>query len=128
MEQVKIEAYKQVFLSRERGVRAARVLFDYFIDIVDSRGSLSRRKGEIATTLNVSRRTVANYIITLRTLNLIKRKYDGRTVLNPNYYYSGDAAELDHVKKIYAEFISDDILKKEGNRNGKKGTNEQQTV
>lgn len=109
MEQVRIEAYKQVFLSRERGVRAARVLFDYYADAVDSRGYVRRRKDEIAAALNVSSRTVANYIYTLCALDLIKRKFDGRTVLNPDYYFTGDAAELEKAKKDYAGFTSDNI-------------------
>ncbi len=113
MDTIRIEAYKQAFLSRERGVRAARVLFDYYADAVDSRGYVRRRKDEIAAALNVSRRTVANYIYTLCALNLIKRKFDGRTVLNPDYYFTGDAAELEKAKKDYAGFTSDNI-KKEG--------------
>lgn len=118
MEQVRIEAYKQAFLSRERGVRAARVLFDYYVETVDSVGYVRRKKGEIAAALNVSVRTVANYIYTLCAMDLIKRKYDGRTVLNPDYYFTGDAAELETVKRNYAGFTSDDI-KKEGKKNEK---------
>lgn len=119
--EVKNETYKQAFLSRERGVRTARVLFDYYIDVADSRGYLRRRKSEIAAALNVSDRTVANYILTLRSLNLIKRKYDGRTVLNPDYFFTGNAAELEAAKKVYTEFNSDDIYqKKEGKNNGKR--------
>ena len=109
MEQVRIEAYKQAFLSRERGVRAARVLFDYYVDAADSRGYVRRSKSDIAADLNVSPRTVANYIYTLCALGLIKRKYDGRTVLNPDYYYTGDGAALDTIKRDYAGFTSDDI-------------------
>ena len=112
MEQVRIEAYKQAFLSRERGVRAARVLFDYYVDAVDCRGYVRRSKAELADALNVSARTVANYIYTLRALDLIKRKYDGRTLLNPDFYFTGSATELDTVKKDYAGFKSDDITKK----------------
>lgn len=129
MEQVKNETYKQAFLSRERGVRTARVLFDYYIDVADSRGYLRRRKSEIAAALNVSDRTVANYILTLRSLDLIKRKYDGRTVLNPDYFFTGNAAELEAAKKVYTEFNSDDIYqKKEGKRNEKRRIKEQQTI
>lgn len=111
MDTIRIEAYKQAFLSRERGVRAARVLFDYLADAVDSRGYVRRRKDEIAAALNVSRRTVANYIYTLCALDLIKRKYDGQTVVNPDYYFTGDAAGLDAARKEYAGFKSDDIKK-----------------
>ena len=118
MNEVKNESYKQVFLRRRRGVRTARVLYDYYIDNADSFGYLSRRKDEIAAELHVSRRTVANYIITLRALNLIKRKYYGATLLNPEYYFDGDAAKYEAAKQIYAKFNSDDI-KKEGKDNEK---------
>ena len=107
METVRIETYKKAFLSREHGVRAARVLFDYYVERADSHGYLSRRKGEIATDLNVSERTVANYVYTLISMNLIKRKFNGNTVLNPDFFYSGDSAELEKVKKVFTDFKSD---------------------
>ena len=118
MEEIRIETYKQAFLRRGRGVRAARVLFDYLSDAVDSRGYIRRRKDELAAALDVSPRTVANYVYTLIDMNLIKRKYDGQTVVNPEYYFTGDAAEFAKAKKEYADFKSDDI-KKEGKKNEK---------
>lgn len=127
MEQVRIEAYKQAFLSRENGVRSARVLFDYLADAVNPRGYVRRRKDEIAADLNVSPRTVANYIYTLCALNIIKRKYDGQTFVNPDYYFTGDAEEFNAAKKEYADFKSD-YIKKGRLKNGKKGFEELETV
>lgn len=120
MDEIRIETYKQAFLSRERGVRAARVLFDYLSDAVNPRGYVERRKSKIAADLNVSPRTVANYVYTLIDMDLIKRKYDGKTVINPEYCFCGSAAELDAAKKAYADFKSDEI-KKGSKKNGKKG-------
>lgn len=127
-ETIKIEEYKRLFLGRGAGVRVARALFDYYVDVCDVRNCTRRRKDELATVLNVSARTVANYIQTLKDLNLIKRKFDGRTVINPVYYFIGNAEELETAKKVYTEFISDDIQKKEGIKNGKTGTKELKTV
>lgn len=111
MERISIDAYKQVFLRRINGVRSARVLFDYYIDRVDLRGTVRLTKDQIAAELNVSARTVANYIYTLCALDLIRRKYDGRTILNPAYYFAGDVAELDEIKREYADFRSDYVIK-----------------
>ena len=126
MERISIDAYKQVFLRRISGVRSARVLFDYYIDRVDLRGTVRLTKDQIAAELNVSARTVANYIYTLCALDLIKRRYDGRTILNPAYYFAGDVDKLDDIKREYAGFKSDYYIK-EGKTNNDKTQEKQRT-
>ena len=111
-----IQEYKKVFLTRKNGVKAAKALYDYYIDLPQNPPVFVKSKALLAQELNVSARTIANYIITLKELGLIKRKYDGKTVLNPDYFFSGSSEALKEQKRIYADFTSDEIKKqKEGN-------------
>lgn len=103
---IRIETFKQAFRRRKRGVKPARALFDILSENATC-GRLKIKKDVLARALEVSERTVGNYIKTLSSLDLLKRKYSGETFLNPTFYYVGAEEELEHTKKQYSDFKSD---------------------
>ena len=101
---MEITEYKKAFTTRKNGLRGARALYELYIDRADDLGRLRAGKAELADVLSVTSRTVANYIYSLKSAGLIKRHYDGRTILNPDYYCAGTPENFDMAKRIYSAF------------------------
>lgn len=100
MKDVKIKNLT-VLTERRRGMRPANTLFNYYVGEVDALNCAKISKDKIATSLNVSARTVANWIRTLSDAGVIKYKYSGLTRLNPEIYFDGS---MKNYKKALAEY------------------------
>lgn len=70
-------------------------------------GAFRFRPGDMAKRIETSERTVRGYIKNLVDCDLIKYKYSGSGRINPSFYYTGETAQQEQVKKEYADFRSD---------------------
>lgn len=107
MKQITKKEYTSLFKSRKAGVRASKILYEYYLDNVDFRNSVSQKKTDVAKALNVTTRTISNYIKTLCNLQLIKYKYSGITRLNPIFFYNGKEEDYKIILREYENFESD---------------------
>ena len=73
----------------------------------DKLGRITAQKSNLARIFDVNERTVANWLYALRNENLIKYKYSGKTMLNPDMYFFGSDADYEQAKNEYAQFKSD---------------------
>lgn len=105
-EQVIIKKF-DVLNERRRGLRPAVSLFHYLTERSDVFNRVERSKTQIAKDMNVSPRTVANWLHALSNIGAIKYKYSGSARLNPNFYYVGNKQEYDCAVKEYELFKSD---------------------
>lgn len=92
---------------RRRGLRPAVALFYYLTERCDSFNRIKRNKSQIAGDMNVSPRTVANWLHSLANIGAIKYKYSGSTRLNPKFYYVGNSDGYACAIKEYELFKSD---------------------
>lgn len=96
-----------IFSERRRNLRPALLLWNLFINIADDVGLIKAKKTDLAASLNVSERTVANWIHALVSVGSIKYKYSGKTLLNPNIYFSGSKKNYKKALQEWKTFKSD---------------------
>ena len=97
-----IEINKFELLNENRGkLRSATPLYNIYINEVDALNRIRRSKTELAERLNVTRRTVGNWLYALHGAGIIKYKYSGVARLNPKIYFSGSK---DNYKKAIEEY------------------------
>ena len=76
----------------------------------DKNGQILIDKNGLAKYFNVSRQTVGKYLKTFAEVGMIKYKYSGKAMFNPDFY-SSDRVNYEDVKRLYNEFKSDvDVL------------------
>ncbi len=75
--------------------------------IVDKNGHTKIKKNAISKYLKVSPQTVGKYIKTFVDCEMIKYKYSGELIINPDFYYAGDVENLASVREQYQNFKSD---------------------
>lgn len=64
-------------------------------------------KKPIARYLHIASQTVGNHLQTFVQADMLKYKYAGHIFINPDFFYTGDASELEAVKQDYKKFKSD---------------------
>jgi hypothetical protein len=92
---------------RRNGLRPAVALFHYLAERCDVFNRIERPKRVIASDMNVSPRTVANWLHVLSDIDALKYKYSGSTRLNPKIYYVGTEQEYTCAINEYELFKSD---------------------
>ena len=70
-------------------------------------GSFEIRKTVLAEYVKVSRQTVGEHLNTFAKCNLLKRKYSGKGLFNPNFYYVGPEELKAQAQIEYKSFKSD---------------------
>ena len=105
-EQIKIKNLEPLN-ERRQGLRPAVALFHYLTERCDAFNRIERTKRDIASDMNVSSRTVANWLHVLSDIGALKYKYSGSTRLNPKFYYVGNSDEYAYAINEYELFKSD---------------------
>ena len=82
-------------------------IFLSFINFSDRNGRTNLKKTVLATALKTSAQTIGKYIKNFVDVKILKYKFSGEAMLNPEFYYVGDAGELDAVLEEYKNFKSD---------------------
>ena len=76
----------------------------------DKNGKIVIDRDGLSKYFNVSKQTVGKYLKTFAEVGMIKYKYSGKAIFNPDFYCS-ERANYEDVKKLYNEFKSDiDVL------------------
>ncbi len=75
--------------------------------IVDKNGRTKIKKNVIGKYLNVSPQTVGKYLKAFVDCEMIKYKYSGELIINPDFYYVGAVENLSSVREQYQNFKSD---------------------
>ncbi len=96
-----------VMNERKPCLRPATSLFNYYRDNVDALNRIEAPKDVLAQKLNVSRRTLSNWIHALVNSGVIKYKYSGSARLNPNIYFNGLKKDYDKAVIEFDRFHSD---------------------
>lgn len=96
-----------VLNERRRNLRSATSLFNLYQERVDNLNCVKISKDALAEELNVTSRTVANWLRALSDAGVIKYKYSGSARLNPKIYFSG--SEENYIKALseYERFHGD---------------------
>ena len=96
-----------VLNERRRGLRPATSLFNYYQDHTDELNRVKIQKIELAAVLNVSERTISNWVRALASVGLIKYKYSGAARLNPEFWFVGSQTNYEKALEEYKRFKSD---------------------
>lgn len=106
MEEIKIKNV-DVLNERRRALRPASRLYYYYVDQKDELNRINIKKETLASALNVSPRTVSNWVRALADAGLIKYKYSGSARLNPKNYFFGTETNYIAALEEYERFRSD---------------------
>ena len=106
MEQIYIKNFN-VLKERQRWLRPATLLYYYYQEHVDELNCAKIQKSELASELNVSERTITNWVHALSKAGLIKYKYSGSVRLNPDFYFVGTKDNLEKALEEFKRFKSD---------------------
>ena len=106
MEEIRIKSL-DVLNEKQKLLRPASRLYYYYVDHADKLNRVSIKKETLAQALNVSPRTVSNWVRALADAGLIKYKYSGSARLNPKNYFIGTANDYNAALEEYSRFRSD---------------------
>jgi len=106
MEEIRIKNV-DVLNEKRRGLRPASRLYYYYVDHVDKLNRAEIKKEKLAAALNVSPRSVSNWVRALANAGLIKYKYSGSARLNPKNYFFGTETNYIAALEEYERFRSD---------------------
>lgn len=90
-----------------RSLGPAMVLLNVYMQKKDNLNRVQASKYDVAKALDVSPRTVANWIYKLVKAGLIKYKYSGSARLNPNFAFDGLESDFEKAKIEWESFKSD---------------------
>ena len=76
-------------------------------------GKFDIKKSKLAEYVNVSKQTVGEHLNTFVKCNLLKRKYGGKGIFNPDIYYMGAPELKAKALADYKEFKSDVLTPEE---------------
>lgn len=96
-----------VLSERQPGLRPANTLFNVYVQKVDELNRAHVKKEKLANELNVTSRTVANWIRALVNVGAIKYKYSGEMRLNPDVYFDGATKNYKKALEEFKKFKSD---------------------
>lgn len=83
-----------------------KILFTIML-ISDENGVSKVEKEKISKYLKTTAQTVGKYLKNFVECDILKFKYNGKTMLNPDFYFNGSESARDNAKKLYQEFKSD---------------------
>lgn len=73
----------------------------------DKNGAIKLEKNKISRYLKISVQTVGKYIRTFVECDIMKYKYSGEGMINPEFYYVGEESQRNVVIESYERFKSD---------------------
>ena len=82
-------------------------VFLLFVLCADKNGAVTLEKEKIVNRLGISRQTVGKYIKGFVTCGIMKYKYSGKAMFNPDFMYVGPEEERNKLKEKYQAFKSD---------------------
>lgn len=82
-------------------------LFLMLICCANRNNKISLSQDNLAKYLKVSRQTIGKHLHTFAACEMLKYKFSGVGIINPEFYYVGDSLGLEEAKKDYAAFKSD---------------------
>ncbi len=82
-------------------------LFTTLVTCADDAGHINIPQPELAKYLSVSRQTIGNHLHKLCDSNILKFKFSGKGMLNPDFIYKGDYAMRHNVVDEFTSFKSD---------------------
>ena len=99
-----IQVTKKNFNSLDVGIK---VLFALILASKKSDGTIDLDKAQMSDKLKISRQTVGKHVKTFAECNMLKYKFSGQGMLNPDFYYMGAPDNLCTVREQYLKFKSD---------------------
>ena len=84
--------------------------FRVFLTLVacaNAQGEINMPPSELSKYLGVSRQTIGNHLRNLVESNVLKYKYSGKGIINPEFYYIGAETDRPTVLSRYSTFKSD---------------------
>lgn len=99
---IKVEKIRRNFDNLDTGLKV-------FLTLVlgaDENGAVRTNQSELSKYLSISRQTVGKHIKTFVDCNMLKYKYSGDTLFNPEFYFNG-VTDLNSAIEKYKEFESD---------------------
>ena len=97
----------EILSEKKKGLRPAVPVFYYLRERVDVNGIVKVSKETIAKELDVCPRTVKNWLYALRRADVLKFKFSGKIMINPEVYFFGEDEQQKNALKLYSEFKSD---------------------
>lgn len=85
---------------------ALRLLFT-LVSITDTHGRIRTNKADLSKHTGVCERTVKEHISVLCRCNILKWKYGGVAMLNPDFLFKGEPDEKQAARNDYSAFKSD---------------------
>ncbi len=82
-------------------------IFFTLVLCADKKGRIKAEKKELQKYLKVSIQTIGKYIRGFVECNMMKYKYSGEAMLNPDFYYTGEEEQRASIREEYKEFKSD---------------------
>ena len=73
----------------------------------DKNGAINVKTVDLAKYLNVSRQTISKHVKTFCTCGILKFKYSGKGIINPDFYFAGDVNSIDDARQRYEKLTSD---------------------
>lgn len=82
-------------------------IFFTLVLCADKYGAIKLPKPQLSKYLNVSAQTVGKYLKTFTECEMIKYKFSGKAIINPEFYYVGEPENLPKAIELYNNFKSD---------------------
>ena len=82
-------------------------VFFTLVACADTFGRITLRQEELAKYIGTSRQTVGKYISDFVACNMLKFKYSGKGIINPEFMFNGPKEQFNVAKETYEEFKSD---------------------
>ncbi len=82
-------------------------IFFILVLCADKKGRIKVEKKELQKHLKVSVQTIGKYIRAFVECNMMKYKYSGEAMLNPDFYYTGEDLQRASIREEYKAFKSD---------------------
>ena len=82
-------------------------IFFTLISCADALGEIELRQEKLANYVGTSRQTVGKYIGDFVACDMLKFKYSGVGIFNPEFMFNGPKEQFNVAKKTYEEFKSD---------------------
>ena len=97
-----VETIRKNFDNLDTGLK----IFLSLVLCADENGAVRVSQNELGKYLSISRQTVGKHIKTFVDCNMLKYKYSGETLFNPEFYFNG-ATDLNIAVERYNKFKSD---------------------
>lgn len=99
--------YVEILKNGGRGLKQALSLFYHAREHADELGVLAASRRDLALELDVTPRTILNYAHALSDAGLIKYKFSGKLVINPELCFAGTKDIYEQALDQWKRFCSD---------------------